>query len=121
MTGYRNLNPNTQGILCLLVALVFLTFSDSIIKWLSPRYALHEIMLYRGCFAILVVLAFIKLEGGLYLLKTRRPWLHLLRGGLLELGTVPVCPDSRGYARAPQHAPLRGPTSAARPSQGEVA
>jgi drug/metabolite transporter (DMT)-like permease len=88
VTGYRNLNPNTQGILCLLVALVFLTFSDSIIKWLSPRYALHEIMLYRGCFAILVVLAFIKLEGGLYLLKTRRPWLHLLRGGLLVVANM---------------------------------
>ncbi len=88
MTPYRNLNPNTQGILCLLVALVFLTFSDSIIKWLSPRYALHELMLLRGWIAIVVVLVFIRLEGGFHLLKTRRPWLHLFRGGLLVFANM---------------------------------
>ena len=69
-------------------AVVFLTGSDSIIKWLSPRYALHEIMLFRACFAMVVVLCIVKLEGGLVSLKTRRPFLHLFRGFLLVFANV---------------------------------
>ncbi len=74
---------NTKGILCLMAAVVFLTLSDSIIKWLSPRYALHQIMLFRAGFAMIVVLCIVHFEGGLAALKTRRPMLHLLRGTLL--------------------------------------
>ena len=88
MRVFSILNRNTQGILCLVGALVFLTVSDSIIKWLSPRYALHEIMLYRACFAMIMVLFFVYLEGGLITLKTRRPVLHLLRGVLLVLANM---------------------------------
>ena len=84
----QGLSANTRGILCLLCALVFLTISDSIVKWLSPHYALHEIMLYRALFALVVVLSIVKLEGGFHLLKTRRPFLHLLRGGLLVLANM---------------------------------
>ena len=69
-------------------ALIFLTFSDSIIKWLSPNYALHQVMLYRACFAMIVVLAIVQYEGGLRILKTRRPWLHLLRGCFLVLANM---------------------------------
>ena len=83
MRFLNNLTPNSKGILSLVAALVFLTFSDSIIKWLSPYYALHQIMLFRALFAIIVVLSIVKLEGGFHLLHTRRPLLHLLRGGLL--------------------------------------
>jgi drug/metabolite transporter (DMT)-like permease len=79
---------NTRGILCLMGAVIFLTGSDSIIKWLSPHYALHEIMLFRACFAMVVVLFIVKLEGGLVTLKTRRPLLHLFRGLLLVLANV---------------------------------
>ena len=55
------LTDNTRGIFCLMGSLVFLTVSDSIVKWLSPFYALHEIMLFRGCFAMVAVLLFIQL------------------------------------------------------------
>jgi drug/metabolite transporter (DMT)-like permease len=79
---------NTQGILCLMGALVFLTISDSIIKWLSPRYALHEIMLGRAVFAIVPVLFLVYLEGGLITLRTRRPVLHLLRGTLFVFANM---------------------------------
>jgi len=71
-----------------MAALVFLTLSDSIIKWLSPYYALHEIMLLRSCFAMVLVFVFIYLEGGLVTLKTRRPALHLLRGTLLVFANM---------------------------------
>ena len=88
MKFINSANPNIQGILCLIGALVFLTFSDSIIKWLSPRYALHEIMLLRALFAMMVVAVIVKLEGGLQVLRTRRPWLHILRGVFLVLANM---------------------------------
>ena len=78
-------NPNTQGILCLIGALGSLTISDSIIKWLSPDMALHQITLFRSVFALLAVMVFVQLEGGLVTLKTKRPVLHFLRGATLVL------------------------------------
>ncbi|MCZ6668231.1 MAG: DMT family transporter [Gammaproteobacteria bacterium] len=88
MKYLRSLSLNSQGILCLVSAVVFLSASDSIIKWLSPTYALHEIMLFRSLFAMLLVFVIIHLEGGLKTLKTRRPLLHFLRGSLLVLANM---------------------------------
>ena len=82
------LSPNSQGILCLVGALGSLTVSDSIIKWLSPDMALHQITLLRSCFALLAVLLFVQLGAGLRSLKTSRPVLHLLRGSLLVLANM---------------------------------
>ena len=88
MKYLKSLSPNSQGILCLVSAVVFLTVSDSIIKLLSPAYALHEIMLLRSLFAMLLVFVIIHLEGGMKTLKTRRPVLHLFRGSLLVLANM---------------------------------
>ena len=82
------LNPNTQGILCLVGALGALTVSDSIIKWLSPQLPLHQITLLRSCFALIAVLVIVQLEGGLVTLKTRRPAMHLARGALLVVANM---------------------------------
>ena len=82
------IQPNSQGILCLVAALVMLTLSDSIIKWLSPQLALHEIVLLRSVFALLVIFVIVHLEGGITTLKTRRPALHLLRGSMLVLANM---------------------------------
>lgn len=82
------LNPNTQGILCLVGALAALTISDSIIKWLSPDMALHQITLFRSGFALLAVMVIVRLEGGLVRLKTQRPVLHLLRGSMLVVANM---------------------------------
>ncbi len=79
---------NTQGILCLIAAVAFLIVSDSIIKWLSPRLALHEIMLFRSLFAMIVVAIIIKLEGGFKILKTARPAMHCIRGSMLVLANM---------------------------------
>jgi S-adenosylmethionine uptake transporter len=88
LTYLKTLNRNTQGILCLVAALAFLTVSDSIIKWLSDGLPLHEIMLFRGLFAMILVFVFIHLEGGLTTLKTRRPLLHFVRGSMLVLANM---------------------------------
>ena len=84
----KSLNPNTQGVLCLVVALACLTLSDSIIKWLSPELPLHEITLFRSCVALLLILLLVRFEGGLQSLKTRRPGLHFLRGSMLVLANM---------------------------------
>ena len=69
-------------------ALVLLTASDSIIKWLSPTYALHEIMLVRGCVALSVTMIIIQWEGGVAILRTRYLTLHLVRGLLLVIANM---------------------------------
>jgi len=84
----KNLNRNAQGVLCLVGALACLTVSDSIIKWLSPELPLHQITLFRSCFALVIVLLIVQLEGGLVTLKTRRPVLHFVRGSMLVLANM---------------------------------
>ena len=84
----NSLSVNSQGILCLVAALVCLTLSDSIIKWLSPALPLHEITLLRSLFALILVLVIVRFEGGLATLRTRRPGLHFLRGSLLVLANM---------------------------------
>ena len=86
--AFSAFTPNTQGILCLIGALGALTVSDAIIKWLSPDMALHQITLLRSCFALIVVMLIVYLEGGLVTLKTRRPLMHLARGSLLVLANM---------------------------------
>lgn len=88
MNAVRSLSQNTRGVLCLVLALVCLTLSDSIIKWLSPQLPLHQITLFRSCFALLMVLLFVRLEGGFRLLHTRRPVMHFLRGSMLVLANM---------------------------------
>ena len=85
---FTALTPNARGIVCLVGALGALTLSDSIIKWLSPDMALHQITLLRSCFALIVVMIIVYCEGGLATLKTRRPVLHFLRGATLVLANM---------------------------------
>ena len=68
--------------------MALLTISDAIVKWLSPQLAMHEIMLFRSLFAMIIVALIIKLEGGFAILKTRRPGLHFLRGFMLVLANM---------------------------------
>jgi drug/metabolite transporter (DMT)-like permease len=79
---------NSKGILCLVCAVALFTISDSIVKLLSPTYALHEIMLFRALFAMMVVIVIVQLEGGFVTLKTRRPILHFIRGCMLVLANM---------------------------------
>ena len=84
----ENISQNTRAVLCLVSALACLTISDSIIKWLSPELPLHQITLFRSCFALAIVLLIVQLEGGLVTLKTRRPVLHFMRGSMLVLANM---------------------------------
>lgn len=83
-----SISARNTGILCLIGAVALLTASDSIIKWLSPSYALHEIMLVRGVVALSVTMIIIQFEGGIDILRTRHPILHLVRGLLLVIANM---------------------------------
>jgi drug/metabolite transporter (DMT)-like permease len=82
------MTKNSKGISCLVAAVALLTVNDSIIKLLSTNYALHEIMLFRAMFAMIVIFVIVQLEGGLATLKTRRPVLHFLRGAMMVLANM---------------------------------
>ena len=81
-------DPRTKGMLCIVSAMVFLTANDSIIKWLSPTYPLHEIVLVRAVVGLMLSLVFVQLEGGWRTLRTRRPFLHLVRGLLIVVANM---------------------------------
>ncbi|NKB77287.1 MAG: EamA family transporter [Gammaproteobacteria bacterium] len=83
-----SLSSRSIGIFSLLGSVALLTGSDSIIKWLSPHYALHEIMLFRAGFALIIIMAIVYIEGGIQVLRTRRPVLHALRGLLFVLANM---------------------------------
>ena len=69
------------GILCAIIASVAFTLNDVGIKFLSGDYPLHEVVLIRAVIAISITLAIlVPMEGGYSILKTKYPWMHLLRG-----------------------------------------
>lgn len=78
-------NPRLVGIACVAGAVSCFATQDALIKWLSGGYPLHEIILARASIAIVITLGVMRLEGGLHLLRSARPLMHLARGGLLVI------------------------------------
>ncbi len=78
-------SPRMQvwGIYCVLGAMVAMSIQDMVIKWISGSYPLHEVVLARGLVAIVLTLFFVRREGGMVLLRTRRLPLHMFRGLLV--------------------------------------
>lgn len=61
---------------------------DVVIKWLSPVYPLHEIVLVRTVVALLLTLVIVHFEGGISMLNSRRPVLHLFRGLMIAVANM---------------------------------
>jgi drug/metabolite transporter (DMT)-like permease len=68
-----------KGIIFVIVGVSVFSLHDVAIKWMSPDYAVHEIIFVRSLVAIVPILFIIRFEGGLFSLRTRRPLMHLLR------------------------------------------
>ena len=69
------------SVACVLGASTAFSLNDVFIKFVSGTYPLHEVMLIRSGFALAItLLIFVPAEGGLRVLKTRRPLLHVFRG-----------------------------------------
>lgn len=62
------------------------TMMDAALKWLSAGYPLHQIIFFNALFALLPITVFIATHGGRHAIATRRPWLHVARGGISIIG-----------------------------------
>ena len=82
MTGnaFRPANESRLGIALICLGMMVITVNDSIVKALSDRYPLHEIVFVRAVVALLFSLVVLHFEGGLRALRTGRPAAHIARG-----------------------------------------
>ena len=76
------------AILFILIGMLAISFNDMFIKQLSGGYPLHEIVFARSALGIIISLMLVQWEGGLHLLKTDQPFLHLLRGILIVVSNM---------------------------------
>ncbi|HHB81761.1 MAG TPA: EamA family transporter, partial [Aliiroseovarius sp.] len=80
---------NMIGIASALGASLFFTINDTVIKFLSGEYALHQVVLIRSSVAMVILLAvYVPLSGGYKQLRTRRLRLHLLRGAFVVFANL---------------------------------
>jgi S-adenosylmethionine uptake transporter len=84
------MNPSNSilGIICIMIGMGTSSLMDATIKSLSGVYPLHEIVMARSVVAILLTLIIVHFEGGLALLKTSRPFMHLMRGVLIVIANM---------------------------------
>lgn len=69
-----------KGVLCVMAGISIFSIQDVIIKSISGAYPVTEIVFVRSLVAVLPLLLIAHLNGGLASLRTRRPWLHVVRG-----------------------------------------
>ncbi|MBW1866624.1 MAG: EamA family transporter [Deltaproteobacteria bacterium] len=70
--------------ICYLIGGVFVfSLQDVIVKWISGKYPVHEIVLIRSFFAIIPLLFIANLEGGLNSLRTKHYVEHIIRSFLM--------------------------------------
>lgn len=67
------------GILFILVGMFSISINDMLIKQLSGDYPLHQVVLTRSGIGIMFSLVMVQVEGGWSILKTDRPFLHIIR------------------------------------------
>jgi len=71
-------NPGL-GVATMLLSILLFSMMDAMVKWLGGNYPTQQIMFFRSLVAIIPVTAIIVSRGGLRVLKTRQPVMHLLR------------------------------------------
>ncbi len=69
-----------RGITLICIGVFAISINDMLIKALSGGYPLHQIVFSRTAIGILFSFVMLHREGGLSLLRTNRPGLHVLRG-----------------------------------------
>ena len=82
-------NTVRLSIICAILASACFSINDLSIKYLSNSYPLHEIVLFRSIIGFcLTLFIIVPLEGGFKVLKTKRPFIHFLRGLFLVLANM---------------------------------
>ncbi len=75
----QSYDSHIKSIYYLIAGVTVFSLQDVIIKWMSDKYPVNEIVLIRSCFAIIPILFIAHLEGGLHLLRTNHYWGHIIR------------------------------------------
>ncbi len=78
----RSEHTPLAGMMLAAVAFALLTSSDAIFKLMASGHPAHQILLVNGSFAVLPIIGWALLTGGLGRLSTSRPFLHLMRGSI---------------------------------------
>jgi drug/metabolite transporter (DMT)-like permease len=76
-------NRPLRAIGFLIAAIFVYSLHDVIIKWISGKYPVHEIVLIRSSFAVIPLLVIARLEGGFHLLRTTHFALQIFRAFLM--------------------------------------
>lgn len=80
---------NLLGALCAMAAATAFSINDTVVKFLSSDYALYQVVLMRALVALPLMLAVLYLlRGNLADLRTRRPLVHVVRGGCLVIANM---------------------------------
>jgi drug/metabolite transporter (DMT)-like permease len=73
---------------------------DATAKWLCQTYEPVQIVFLRQVFGLIPVAVIVWRSGGLAALRTRRPFAHALRGGLMFASTLLFLTARRGLPAA---------------------
>lgn len=77
------------GAACAVISVFFFSVNDTAIKFLSDRYALHQVVLIRSSIGLLVIAILIApLTDGWAIMRTKRLPMHLLRGGCVVFANM---------------------------------
>jgi S-adenosylmethionine uptake transporter len=82
LPGYRGVMSQDRpslAILFICAGILAISVNDLLIKYLSADYPLHQLVFVRSMLGLILTFAFLQMEGGLKLLQTDRPGLHVLR------------------------------------------
>ncbi len=83
-----HMDRTALGISCVMAGMATGSLMDATIKSLSGDFPLHEIVMARSLVAITLTLFIVHLEGGLSMLKTSKPHIHLFRGLLIVIANM---------------------------------
>ncbi|MBY6200049.1 DMT family transporter [Maritalea mobilis] len=79
---------NARAILFILAGVFFISINDMLIKLLSGGYPLHQMVFVRSAIGICVSLVILRYEGGVAMLRTSTPGLHLVRALLIVIANM---------------------------------
>ncbi len=83
-----SLNQAGLGILLICLGVVAISINDLLIKVLSGGYPLHQMVFARSAIGLLFTFGFVFYEGGLGILRSKTPFLHMLRGALVVFANM---------------------------------
>ncbi len=83
ITAIKKIKSPFNSVYYVFIAAFLFSIHDVIVKWISGKYPVHEVVFIRSCVAIIPILMIAHWNGGLNLLKTRCYSGHIIRSLLM--------------------------------------